>query len=178
MKRNVAEESVKTENFMTAEDIIKLFNMIPLPDEGGYYIETYRASEKIDNLPARYEGSRTFSTAILYLITPTSFSKLHKVKSDEIFHFHLGDPVEMLQINEAGKTETQILGTDYLKGQKPQAVVYKGIWQGTKLVKGGKFALLGCTVAPGFEFADYISGDKDTLIKQFPNAKALIEKYL
>ncbi|MCE5340527.1 MAG: cupin domain-containing protein [Planctomycetaceae bacterium] len=163
---------------MTAKDIIKMFNMIPLPDEGGFYVETYRASEKINNLPARYEGRRTFSTAILYLITPTSFSKLHKVKSDEVFHFHLGDPVEMLQINETGKTETQILGTDCLKGQKPQAVVYKDTWQGTKLVKGGKFALLGCTVAPGFEFADYISADRDVLIKQFPNLKKQIELYL
>ena len=163
---------------MTAEDIIKTFNMLSLPDEGGYYIETYRASEKIDNLPARYIGSRTFSTAILYLITPTSFSKLHKVKSDEVFHFHRGDPVETLQINEAGKAETQILGTDCLKGQKPQAVVYKDTWQGTKLVKGGKFALLGCTVAPGFEFADYESANKDALLKHYPHLKELINKYI
>ena len=109
---------------------------------------------------------------------PSSFSKLHKVKSDEVFHFHLGDPIEMLQINSTGKAETQILGTDLLKGQKPQAVVYKDTWQGTKLIKGGKFALLGCTVAPGFEFADYISGNKDTLINQFPDAKDLIEKFI
>ncbi|OHB60720.1 MAG: hypothetical protein A2Y12_10855 [Planctomycetes bacterium GWF2_42_9] len=163
---------------MTAEDIINLFNMIPLPGEGGYYVETYRASEKIDDLPARYEGPRTFSTAILYLITPTSFSKLHKVKSDEVFHFHLGNPVEMLKIYETGKTETEIVGTDLVKGQKPQAVVYKNTWQGTKLIEGGKFALLGCTVAPSFEFSDYESANKDLLIKQFPNAKALIEKYI
>jgi predicted cupin superfamily sugar epimerase len=163
---------------MTAEDIIKIFNMAPLPDEGGYYVETYRASEIINSLPTRYEGSRTFSTAILYLITPKSFSKLHKVKSDEVFHFHLGDPVEMLKIDEACKTETVILGTDFLKGQKPQAIVYKNTWQGTKLIEDGKFALLGCTVAPGFDFSDYESANKDLLIKQFPNAKALIEKYL
>jgi predicted cupin superfamily sugar epimerase len=163
---------------MNSDEIIKLFNMRPLPDEGGYYVETYRASEKIDKLPARYDDARNFSTAILYLITPTSFSKLHKVKSDEVFHFHLGDPVEMLQIDKSGKTETQILGTDYLKGQKPQTVVLKDTWQGTKLVEGGKFALLGCTVAPGFEFADYISGNKDLLVKQFPHLEQIIKKYI
>jgi predicted cupin superfamily sugar epimerase len=163
---------------MNSDEIIKLFNMRPLPDEGGYYVETYRASEKIDKLPARYDDARSFSTAILYLITPTSFSKLHKVKSDEVFHFHLGDPVEMLQIDNAGNAETQILGTDLLKDQKPQAVVYKDTWQGTKLIKGGRFALLGCTVAPGFEFADYISGNKDLLVKQFPHLEQTIKKYI
>jgi predicted cupin superfamily sugar epimerase len=163
---------------MTADDIIKLFNMLPLADEGGYYVETYRALEKIENLPDRYTGSRTFSTAILYLITPTSFSKLHRVKSDEIFHFYFGDAVEMLQIDQSGKAETKMLGTNYLKGQEPQAVVYKDTWQGTKLVAGGKFALLGCTVAPGFEFADYESANKDTLLKHYPHLKDLIKKYI
>lgn len=163
---------------MTAEEIIKLFNMKPLPGEGGHYIETYRASEKISDLPNRYDGPRNFSTAILYLITPTSFSKLHRVKSDEIFHFYLGDPVEMLKITEDGKIETEILGTDIFNNQKVQAVVNKNTWQGTKLLPGGKFALLGCTVAPGFDFADYQHGDKDTLLRQFPHAKKLIKNYL
>ena len=163
---------------MTAEKIIKLFAMKPLPGEGGYYIETYRAAEKIKDLPDRYEGARNFSTAILYLITPDNFSKLHRVKSDEVFHFYLGDAVEMLTITEDGKTETIILGTDYLKGQKPQVTVPKNIWQGTRLAAGGKFALLGCTVAPGFDFADYQQGDKELLIKQFPRLKQIIEKYI
>jgi predicted cupin superfamily sugar epimerase len=163
---------------MTAEKIIKLFGMKPLPAEGGYYIETYRAAEKIKDLPGRYEGARNFSTAILYLITPDSFSKLHRVKSDEIFHFYLGDAVEMLTITEDGETETIILGTDLLKGQKPQVIMPKNIWQGTRLASGGKFALLGCTVAPGFDFADYQQGNKELLIKQFPHLKQIIEKYI
>ena len=163
---------------MTADELIKYFNMKPLPDEGGYYVETYRSSEKMSNLPKRYNGPRNFSTAILYLITPTSFSKLHKVKSDEIFHFYLGDAVEMLKIKEDGKVETEILGTDILKNQKPQVVVEKNIWQGTKLIAGGAFALLGCTVAPGFEFEDYQHGEKELLLKIFPQNKKPIEKYL
>jgi hypothetical protein len=163
---------------MTVEQIIKLFDMKPLPDEGGYYTETYRAAEKINNLPDRYAGARNFSTAILYLITPNSFSKLHRVKSDEIFHFYLGDAVKMLQISETGKAESIILGSDIMAGQKPQVVVNKGVWQGTKLFPDGKFALLGCTVSPGFEFADYETGDKEKLTKQFPAIKNIIEKYL
>jgi hypothetical protein len=162
---------------MTAEEIIKLFALKPLPDEGGFYTETYRAAEKTKDLPAGYEGARNFSTAILYLITPQSFSRLHRVKSDEIFHFYLGDAVEMLTITDNGKTETIIIGTDLLKGQTPQVVVPKNIWQGTKLVDGGKFALLGCTVSPGFEFADYQQADRILLIKQFPHLKQIIEKY-
>lgn len=163
---------------MNAEEIIKHFNMSPLPDEGGYYVETYRSLEKICSLPDRYNGARNFSTAILYLITPSSFSKLHRVKSDEIFHFYLGDPVEMLQINENGNTKIEILGSDILENQKIQTIAPKNIWQGTKLATGGKFALLGCTVAPGFDFSDYQSADKEKLINQFPNLKDLIEKYL
>ncbi|HBG27481.1 MAG: hypothetical protein A2Y10_02810 [Planctomycetes bacterium GWF2_41_51] len=163
---------------MTADELIKYFNMKPLPDEGGYYIETYRSSEKISGLPNRYDGPRNFSTAILYLITPTSFSKLHRVKSDEIFHFYLGDAVEMLKISDNGKIKIEILGTDILKNQKPQVVVEKNIWQGTKLTPGGKFALLGCTVAPGFEFSDYESGSKEKRIQQFPpHLKKYIENY-
>ena len=163
---------------MTAEQIIKLFSMKPLPNEGGFYTETYRATEKIKDLPNRYEGARNFSTAILYLVTPDSFSKLHRLKSDEIFHFYLGDAAEMLTITEGGKTETIILGTDFLNYQNPQVTVPKNTWQAVKLSAGGKFALLGCTVAPGFEFADYQHGDKDYLIKQFPDLQSQIEKYL
>lgn len=164
--------------YMTAEEIIKIFALKPLPDEGGFYTETYRAKEKINDLPAGYEGARNFSTAILYLITPQSFSKLHRVKSDEIFHFYLGDAVEMLKIADGGKTETIVLGTDLLKNQKPQVVVPKNVWQGTRLIEGGKFALLGCTVSPGFEFSDYQHGDRKLLIKQFPHLKQIIEKYI
>ena len=152
--------------------------MKPLPGEGGYYTETYRASEKISHLPNRYNGERNFSTAILYLITPTSFSKLHSVTSDEVFHFYLGDAVEMLKITTKGKATTEILGTDFLKGQKPQVVVEKNTWQGTKLIAGGKFALLGCTVAPGFDFSDYQQGSKELLCQEYPHLKDLITKYV
>ncbi|MHC4645378.1 MAG: cupin domain-containing protein, partial [Planctomycetota bacterium] len=92
---------------MTAEQIIELFGMKPLPQEGGYYVETYRAPEKITRtaLPERYAAQRCSGTAILYLLTPETVSALHRLKSDEIFHFYLGDPVTMLQLHPDRSSE-------------------------------------------------------------------------
>ena len=161
---------------LTAQEIISFFQMKPLPDEGGYYVETYRARGKIAqaNLPAGYIGRRNFSTAILYLLTPDTFSRLHRVKSDEVFHFYLGDPVTMLQLHPDGSSKIIILGQDILNGQCVQATVPAGIWQGCFLNQGGKFALLGCTVSPGFEFADYESSRQNELLDKYPNQQDLI----
>jgi predicted cupin superfamily sugar epimerase len=161
---------------LTTQEIIRFFQMKPLPDEGGYYVETYRAKGKIAqaNLPAGYSGRRNFSTAILYLLTPDTFSRLHRVKSDEVFHFYLGDPVTMLQLHPDSTSKIIILGQDVLNGQCVQAAVPAGIWQGCFLNQGGKFALLGCTVSPGFEFADYESGHQNELLDKYPNQQNLI----
>ena len=161
---------------LSAEYIIDYFGMKPLPEEGGFYVETYRAEEKIaaQHLPSRYAGPRNFSTAILYLLTPDTCSRLHKVKSDEIFHFYLGDPVQMIQLHPNGKSEFVDIGPDITKGQHPQIIVPKGTWQGARLKKNGKFALLGCTVAPGFEFADYQPVDKEKLLIRYPNVSHII----
>lgn len=152
--------------------------MKPLPDEGGYYVETYRARGKTTkaNLPAGYNGRRNFSTAILYLLTPDTFSKLHRVKSDEVFHFYLGDSVTMLQLHPDGTSKIIILGQDILNSQCVQAIVPAGIWQGCFLNQCGKFALLGCTVSPGFEFADYESGRQNELLEKYPEQHDLIIK--
>src|SRR5207249_3960045 len=101
---------------------------------------------------SRYSGDRSVSTAIYYLLTPGTFSALHRLKSDEIFHFYAGSPVKMLQLHEDGRGEEIILGSDVLAGQQPQVLVRRGVWQGSYLLPGGEFALLGCTVAPGFEY--------------------------
>lgn len=161
---------------LTGEEIIELFRMKPLPDEGGYYVETYRASEKIPHsaLPQRYSGRRSFSTAIMYLITDKAFSKLHRVRSDEVFHFYLGDPVIMLQLYPNGSGKIVELGRDIDKGRNLQATVPAGVWQGTMLKEGGRCALLGCTVAPGFEFADYESAKTDELLREYPDHRELI----
>jgi predicted cupin superfamily sugar epimerase len=162
----------------TAEEIIRFFGMKPLPGEGGFYVETFRADESVPEaaLPARYAGERKLGTAILYLLTPDTFSRLHKVKSDEIYHFYLGDPVIMLQLHPDRTSEVITLGQDILNGQRVQVTVPKDSWQGCLLNEGGKFALMGTTVAPGFEFADFEAGRRIELLKQYPNRRDLILK--
>ena len=150
--------------------------MKPLVEEGGYYVETYRARGKIAQaaLPSRYTGQRNLSTAILYLLTPDTFSALHRVKSDEIFHFYLGDPVKMLQLRPDGCSEVIDLGPDITGGQQVQVRVPQGIWQGCFLTEGGKFALMGTTAAPGFESADFELGCRQDLLAQYPGQRDLI----
>ena len=99
---------------------------------------------------------------------------MHRLKSDEIFHFYLGDPVEMLLLLPDGTGRTLVLGPDLLNGMQPQVVVPAGIWQGARLLKGGRLALLGTTVSPGFEFADYESGRRNELIKSYPKCQEFI----
>jgi hypothetical protein len=160
---------------ITADQLIALLDLKPHP-EGGYYIETYRSSETISEeaLPSRYKGRRCFGTAIYYLLTAQTLSAMHRLRSDEIFHFYSGDPVEMLQLSSDGSGRVAILGSDILNGMQPQVVVDRGVWQGARLLNGGKFALLGATVSPGFEFADYESGHRDELIKSYPQFRELI----
>jgi len=162
---------------MTAEDVIELLRLQSHPVEGGYFRETYRSGE---TLPAivlpRQRGDRSISTAIYYLLTPNTVSALHRLPGDEVFHFYLGDPVRMLQLWPDGSTQTLTLGTDLKSGQVPQLVVPGGVWQGSVLVDGGKFALLGATMAPGFDYADYTSGNRRELTSKYPEAAALIAR--
>jgi hypothetical protein len=162
--------------------IIKKFNMVPLKNEGGYFTETYRSDEIINvkSLPLRYKSERCFSTSILYLITPDSYSLLHKILSDEIFHFYLGDPVKMLNLFEDGSSRIIKMGSNIFAGESVQYVVPKNTWQGAKLEKGGSFALIGTSVSPGFEFEDYVSAKpyKDELINRYPNLSSLINELI
>ncbi len=160
----------------TADQIVALLNLTPHPREGGYFRETYRSLETISEktLPSRYKGMRSFATAIYYLLTPETFSAMHRLQSDEIFHFYLGDPVEMLQLSPDGTGRSLILGSDLLNGMQPQVIVPKGVWQGARLLSGGNIALLGTTVSPGFEFADFETGRRDDLIKSYPQFREWI----
>ena len=161
---------------MTADELIRQLGLVPHPKEGGFFRETYRSTESISSLSTRYAGPRCHGTAIYYLLTPTTYSALHRLQSDEIFHFYLGDPVRMLQLDAGGTGRTIVLGPDVLNGQELQLVVPRGVWQGSCLEPGGKFALLGCTVAPGFEYADYESGHREPLIAQYPAFADLIQR--
>lgn len=161
-----------------AEELIRLLHLEPLPREGGWYRETHRSAL---HLPAsvlgpRYRAARSASTAIFYLLTSGTFSALHRLPTEEVFHFYLGDPVEMLQLGPApqdgGRIDT--LGPDILAGQHVQAVVPAGVWQGSVLRSGGAFALMGTTMTPGFDFADYEAADRDDLIAAFPDFREKI----
>jgi uncharacterized protein len=149
---------------MTAEEIKALLHLEPHPVEGGWYRRTYTSAVSV----ALLGGVRPYGTAIYYLLEEGTFSEMHVLTSDEIFHFYLGDPVEMLQLWPNGEEKVIKLGPDLQVGQHVQLVVPAGVWQGTRLVDGGKVALLGCTVTPGFDFADYRSGKYEELAAQWP----------
>ncbi len=163
------------------QKIIKHFNMEPLSGEGGYYTETYRSKEEINikALPQRYEGNRNYYTSIIYLITSKNLSHLHRIKSDEIFHFYMGSPVEIINFLDDGNYRKVILGNDIFKGQSLQYKVPRNTWQAAYL-KEGDFAVMGTTVSPGFDFKDYHSGKdyKSELLKQYPKHEKIIKKLL
>ncbi|MEZ7198296.1 cupin domain-containing protein [Pseudodesulfovibrio karagichevae] len=154
----------------TAGEIIEYLGLSPHPEEGGWFLETHRADESLarEILPGRYTGPRTMGTAIYYLLTPDTYSHMHRLISDETFHFYAGGPCEMLQLHPDGSGETIVFGNDVLAGQRPQIVVPRGSWQGLRLLPGADFALMGCTVAPGFEYADYAHGERAVLVARYP----------
>ena len=149
---------------MTADQIKKLLNLDPHPVEGGFFRRTYTSTANVE-LP---RGTRPQSTAIYYLLEPGHFSELHVLDSDEIFHFYFGDPVEMLQLYPDGSSAVLTLGQDLKAGQQVQVVVPAGVWQGMRLIGSGKVALLGCTVVPGFNYADYHNGTFAELSARWP----------
>lgn len=155
---------------MSAPQVIKLLGLKPLRPEGGYFRETYRSRESLPAraLPARYRGRRSPGTAIYFLLTPVTCSALHRVRSDEVYHFYAGDPVELLVLTPGKRGTVRVLGSDLAKGQRPQLVVPRGAWQGARLVAGGSWALLGTTVAPGFDYADFELGRRAALVRSWP----------
>jgi predicted cupin superfamily sugar epimerase len=155
----------------TTAELKQMLGLEPHPVEGGYFRRTYTSAATV-YLP---RGTRAQSTAIYYLLEQGTFSEMHVLDSDEIFHFYLGDPVEMLQLHPDGGSAVLTLGQDLSKGQHVQLVVPAGVWQGTRLIGDGKMALLGCTVTPGFDFADYRSATSDELIAKCPQEAVRIK---
>ena len=164
---------------LSPEEVIAALGLEPHPLEGGFFRETYRSRWLIssDYLPEGIRGQRSIGTAIYYMVTPESFSTLHRLPGTEIFHFYLGDPVVMLQLHPDGKAQTVTLGHDLVAGQKPQVVVRGNVWQGCKLAAGGQWGLLGTTMSPGFDYADYETGVRDELVAQYPEMADLIRQY-
>ncbi|MBN1284831.1 MAG: cupin domain-containing protein [Anaerolineae bacterium] len=163
---------------LTAQDIIELLRLVPLEAEGGLYRQTYKSADAVPVavLPSRYRAYRSFGTAIYYLLTPGVCSTLHRLLTDEVYHFYLGDPVEMLWLNPDGTSQMLTLGQDIAGGQHVQLVVPHGVWQGSYLKPGGAYALMGTTMAPGFEPEDFEPGVRVALIAQYPDRAGLITR--
>jgi predicted cupin superfamily sugar epimerase len=143
---------------MTAHEVKALLGLVPHPREGGWYVRTWEAGEFVAAdafRDGRYAGARRTSTAIYYLLEPGTFSEMHVLASDEVFHHYLGGAVEMLQLFADGSSKVTVLGKEIAAGQVLQHVVPRGVWQGSRMLREGEWALLGCTVSPGFEFEDY-----------------------
>jgi predicted cupin superfamily sugar epimerase len=162
---------------MTAEEVKGLLGLVPHPREGGWYVRTHEASERVEAsafVDGRYASGRLTGTAIYYLLEVGTFSEMHRLRSDEVFHFYLGDAAEMVQLLPDGGGRRVVIGTDLAAGERPQVVVERGVWQGSRLVQGGAWALLGCTVSPGFEFEDYETGQREELIARWPEFREMI----
>lgn len=155
---------------LTAEQVAKLLKLEPLEEEGGMFRNTYLTGESWDD-------KHSLGSAIYFLLSKKAYSHLHRLPSDEVYHFYMGSPVELYQITPGGEVIATILGTDLLAGQLPQAVVPAGNWQGSRLVPGGEWALLGTTMCPGFAPEDYEhAANIEALKKQFPKAVEVIDK--
>jgi predicted cupin superfamily sugar epimerase len=161
-----------------ATEIIKALGLEPHPIEGGFFRETYRSDGSIpcSALPAAYRSAsvRSLGTAIYYLLTSATFSELHRLPTEEVFHLYLGGPVRMLQLFTDGKARQIVIGSDILAGHEPQVIVPPGVWQGSRLEPGVPFALLGATMAPGFDYADYEQGRRAELIGRYPEHAEMI----
>jgi predicted cupin superfamily sugar epimerase len=162
---------------LTADLLIEAFQLRPHP-EGGFYRESYRAPETIAAaaLPERFDGDRALSTAIYFLLRGDQISALHRLRCDELWHAYLGTALEVVQITAGGSLAVTRLGSDVAAGELPQAVVPAGHWFGARLAdpRPDAFALAGCTVAPGFDFADLELARRDDLIAAYPQHEAII----
>ncbi len=168
----------------TARKIINHLGLEPLPVEGGWYLQTYMARETISGtcLPQRYGSDRAYGTSIYYLLTDERdcFSALHLLKTDEIWHFYLGDPAELLLLYPDGTGNTVILGPDIIEGQHVQYRIPRNTWQGCRLQLDSEhtfgYALMGTTMAPAFAPEDFTLGEREALISRYPQFSNLISR--
>lgn len=154
--------------------LIDALGLVPHP-ERGYYVETYRASARVH--PAAHVGERAASTAIYFLVSADQpATSLHRLKSDEVFHLYDGGPLDILRLYPGGHWDVPRLGVHLEAGERPQIVVPAGVWFGTELAPGASHCLIGCTVAPGFEFADFELAEGPELEARYPAAADRIRR--
>ena len=157
-----------------AADLIATLGLRPHP-ERGFFVETYRAASHV--LAPTHEGERSASTAIYFLVTARQpVTSLHRLKSDEVFHLYEGGPLEILRLLPDGQWDVVRLGLDVVAGERPQVVVPAGTWFGTELDASASHCLVGCTVAPGFEFADFELAEGPELEARYPTAAFRIRR--
>ena len=143
---------------MTAKEIIEKLGLVPLEPEGGFFREAFRHSVYIDPSQIRpgYEGKRSLFTVIYYLLTPETNSAPHRLRSDEMWFFHLGDPTELTLEYPDGKKETKILGNRIDRGETPQVIIPAGTVQSAKMAENNHgFSLVSTVVVPGFDYRDF-----------------------
>jgi len=160
---------------MTANEVIRTLNLIPHPTEGGKFLQTYASPEQFHPGP-RYPSERAHSTAIYYLLEPDTFSEIHRLRSDEIFHHYAGDPLEMLQLPIGQPGQRILIGPNLAAGERPQILAPRDVWQGSRILPGSPigWSLIGCTVSPGFAYEDYESGSRAALLAEWPQWSNLI----
>ncbi len=153
----------------TADELVRLWNLQPMQTERVFFTQTY-----VD--PNTGPNGRSLCSAIIALVTddPATFSDMHRLPTDEIWHFHLGDPIELLLLHPDGTDELVVLGPDVLEGQQVQHVVPAGTWMGARLRPGGSYGVWGNTMAPGYELSDFEGGDADELVARWPHRAELI----
>lgn len=156
----------------SAIDYINNLELLPHP-EGGYYKETYRSSSLIEG-NGEFPGGRAFATAIYFLIEANNFSAFHKIKSDETWHFYGGSALEVIELDVFGKLTSTVVGPDILNGQLLQYTVAAGNWFASRVLNGAPFSLVGCTVAPGFDFRDFEMAKRQELLNSFPQHSDII----
>lgn len=160
----------------TAKEWVERYQMQSHP-EGGYFVETYRSDEIIarEALPSRFSGHRSFSTGIYFLLENHHFSTLHRIQADEMWHFYAGGSLNIYVIHLNARLEIIKLGPNPDKGEVFQAVVPAGAWFGAKPAPESPYSLVGCTVAPGFDFADFEMASRTNLLTTYPQHEAVIQ---
>ena len=158
----------------TAQDYIQALQLQPHP-EGGFFSESYRSKQTME-LPATGGGTqqRNVCTAIYFLLETGNFSAFHRIQSDEVWHFYAGLALEVLELLPSGELHCTRLGPDILRGELPQYVVPADTWFASRVADGGAFSLVGCTVAPGFDFADFRLAQRQELLEIFPQHRPVI----
>lgn len=157
---------------------ISKLNLNPHP-EGGFYSEIYRSDEVLlsTSINDRYTGSRSVSTSIYFLLEGNQFSAFHKIKSDELWHFYDGSAIKLYLISEDGKLEIKKIGININENEVPQITIPKNMWFAAEPIYKKSYSLVGCTVAPGFDFNDFELGERKDLLKNFPQHKNLIIQF-